>query len=318
MMAAEELGIPYDKVRADHRRHRLARLQRPHRRQPRHLLQPAWRRSRPRATRSSELCARAAKIWEHAGRRRRAGRTAPCEPAGANAGKFEPLSLKEIAAHRRQDRRADRRPLRASTPTAPAPSFGTHICDVEVDPETGRVDGPALHGRPGRRQGDPPELRRGPVPGRRRAGHRLGAQRGVHLRRRTAGCRTPGFLDYRMPVASDLPMIDTVIVEVPNPQPSLRRARRRRDADRAAAGGDRQRDRATPPASASPSCRCRRPRCSRRSTRPAPRARRRSNRHQARSHTARACACTSFPIAGKGASIIASRTSAHSGSGRCA
>jgi len=27
----------------------------------------------------------------------------------------------------------------------------------------------------------------------------------------------PGFLDYRMPVASDVPMIDTVIVEVPNP-----------------------------------------------------------------------------------------------------
>ena len=26
-----------------------------------------------------------------------------------------------------------------------------------------------------------------------------------------------GFLDYRVPVASDVPMIDTVIVEVPNP-----------------------------------------------------------------------------------------------------
>ena len=26
-----------------------------------------------------------------------------------------------------------------------------------------------------------------------------------------------GFLDYRCPVASDLPMIDTVLVEVPNP-----------------------------------------------------------------------------------------------------
>ena len=26
-----------------------------------------------------------------------------------------------------------------------------------------------------------------------------------------------GFLDYRVPVASDLPMIDTVMVEVPNP-----------------------------------------------------------------------------------------------------
>ena len=27
----------------------------------------------------------------------------------------------------------------------------------------------------------------------------------------------PSFLDYRMPVTSDLPMIDTLIVEVPNP-----------------------------------------------------------------------------------------------------
>ena len=27
----------------------------------------------------------------------------------------------------------------------------------------------------------------------------------------------PGFLDYRIPVASDLPMIETIIVEVPNP-----------------------------------------------------------------------------------------------------
>jgi CO/xanthine dehydrogenase Mo-binding subunit len=26
-----------------------------------------------------------------------------------------------------------------------------------------------------------------------------------------------GFLDYRMPLASDLPMIDAVVVEVPNP-----------------------------------------------------------------------------------------------------
>ena len=28
----------------------------------------------------------------------------------------------------------------------------------------------------------------------------------------------PGFLDYRIPVASDLPMIETIIVEVPNPK----------------------------------------------------------------------------------------------------
>ena len=28
----------------------------------------------------------------------------------------------------------------------------------------------------------------------------------------------PGFLDYRMPVCSDLPMLDAVIIEVPNPK----------------------------------------------------------------------------------------------------
>jgi len=28
----------------------------------------------------------------------------------------------------------------------------------------------------------------------------------------------PGFLDYRCPVASDLPMIEAVMVEVPNPR----------------------------------------------------------------------------------------------------
>ncbi len=37
-----------------------------------------------------------------------------------------------------------------------------------------------------------------------------------------------GFLDYRMPVASDLPMIDTLIVEVAESVASVRRARRRR------------------------------------------------------------------------------------------
>ena len=28
----------------------------------------------------------------------------------------------------------------------------------------------------------------------------------------------PGFLDYRVPVCSDLPMIDAILVEVPNPR----------------------------------------------------------------------------------------------------
>ncbi len=40
----------------------------------------------------------------------------------------------------------------------------------------------------------------------------------------------PGFLDYRMPVCSDLPMLDTVMVEVPNPKHPQGVTRRRRSA----------------------------------------------------------------------------------------
>ena len=45
-----------------------------------------------------------------------------------------------------------------------------------------------------------------------------------------------GFLDYRCPVASDLPMIEAVLVEVPNPRHPFGVTRRWRGADRAADG----------------------------------------------------------------------------------
>jgi CO/xanthine dehydrogenase Mo-binding subunit len=96
------------------------------------------------------------------------------------------------------------------------PAFGVHICDVEVDPETGRVEvvrytvvqdaGRAVHQSyvEGQMQG--------------------GAAQGIgwalneeYVFDADGKMENPGFLDYRMPVASDLPMIDTVIVEVPNP-----------------------------------------------------------------------------------------------------
>ena len=54
----------------------------------------------------------------------------------------------------------------------------------------------------------------------------------------------PGFLDYRCPVASDLPMIDAVLVEVPNPAHPYRREGRGRGQHLPADGGDRQCDRA--------------------------------------------------------------------------
>ncbi len=94
--------------------------------------------------------------------------------------------------------------------------FGTHICDVEVDPETGRVTvvrytaiqdvGRAIH--PGYVEG---QLQGGAAQG---IGWALNEE---YVYDEQGRLQNAGFLDYRMPVASDLPMIDTVLVEVPNP-----------------------------------------------------------------------------------------------------
>ncbi len=96
------------------------------------------------------------------------------------------------------------------------PGFGTHICDVEVDPETGRVTilrytaiqdvGKAIH--PSYVEG---QLQGGAVQG---IGWALNEE---YVYDAEGRLQNTGFLDYRVPVASDLPMIDTVLVEVPNP-----------------------------------------------------------------------------------------------------
>ena len=99
---------------------------------------------------------------------------------------------------------------------------------------------PALHGHPGRRHGHPPVLRGGADPGRRGAGHRLGAERGVLLQRRRpdAELQLPG-----LPHAHGAGPADDRHRGGGGAQPraSLRRARRGRGAHRAAHGGHRQR-----------------------------------------------------------------------------
>ena len=136
-------------------------------------------------------------------------------PASSNAGDFEPLSLGDIAAMAAKTGG----PIsgRASINAQGAgPAFGTHVCDVEVDRETGRVTvlrytvaqdaGRAIH----------PSYVEGQMQG--------GVAQGIgwalneeYIYGEDGRLQNPGFLDYRIPVASDLPMIDTVIVEVPNP-----------------------------------------------------------------------------------------------------
>ena len=102
------------------------------------------------------------------------------------------------------------------SPTGVGGSFATHIVDVEVDPDTGKIDilrytavqdvGKAVH----------PSYVEGQIQG--------GAVQGIgwalneeYVFNDSGSMDNPTFLDYRMPTSLDLPMIDTVLVEVANP-----------------------------------------------------------------------------------------------------
>ena len=96
------------------------------------------------------------------------------------------------------------------------PCFGTHIVDVEVDPETGKVTilrytavqdvGKAIH--PSYVEG---QIQGGVVQG---IGWALNEE---YIYDDEGHLLNASLLDYRMPTALDLPMIETVVVEVTNP-----------------------------------------------------------------------------------------------------
>ena len=137
------------------------------------------------------------------------------KPSGANAGNFDPIPMAEIT----KNMGSTGGPISGhfeATPEGAGVSFGTHIVDAEVDPETGKTAvvrytviqdaGKAIH----------PTYVEGQFQG--------GAAQGIgwalneeYIYGEDGRLQNSIFLDYRVPVASDLPMIDTVIVEVPNP-----------------------------------------------------------------------------------------------------
>jgi CO/xanthine dehydrogenase Mo-binding subunit len=101
-------------------------------------------------------------------------------------------------------------------PPGPGPSIGVHLVDIEVDTETGKVEilrytaaqdaGKAIH----------PAYVEGQIQG--------GAVQGIgwalneaYIYNDDGALLNSSFLDYRMPTSLDLPMIDTIIVEVANP-----------------------------------------------------------------------------------------------------
>lgn len=155
-----------------------------------------------------QMTERAAKLWE-------------CDPADVSfdGGVFrrngESLSFKELAAKLGETGG----PVvgRATVdPHGCGGAFATHIVDVEVDEETGKVSilrytaiqdaGKAIH--PSYVEG---QIQGGSVQG---IGWALNEE---YFFDDQARMRNASFLDYRMPTTFDVPMIDAVIVEVPNP-----------------------------------------------------------------------------------------------------
>ena len=100
-------------------------------------------------------------------------------------------------------------------PAGEGNSYAVHIADVEIDPETGKTEvlrytsiqdaGKAVH--PSYVEG---QMQGGAVQG---IGWALNEE---YFFGANGGMMNPTFLDYRMPTSLDLPMIDTVIVEVAN------------------------------------------------------------------------------------------------------
>ena len=213
MMAAEELGIEYDKVRtivADTNSIGYNDVTDGSR------VTFSVGLATIEAARAAikTMCARAAMVW---------GidadavewKDGAAVPTGHNAGEFPPMTLAEIA----RDAFKTGGPIAGhheGNADGAGVSFGVHLVDVEVDPETGFTKilrytvfqdaGKAIH--PAYVEG---QMQGGAVQG---IGWALNEE---YIYGEDGKLQNAGFLDYRIPVASDLPMIDAVILEIPNP-----------------------------------------------------------------------------------------------------
>ncbi len=214
MMAAEEFGIPVDRIRSQ-----LADT---------NSLGYNRVTAGSRTTFSSgmivvdsarkiiaELCRRAAKMW-NVPEEGVVFEDGHCRPASSNVGDFPPLSMKDIASKTTYTMGAICGHSEMNV-TGAGPGFAVHIVDVDVDKETGLVGvkrytivedaGKAIS--PLQVEG---QFQGAAVQG---IGWALNEE---YVFGEDGKLQNAGFLDYRMPVASDVPMIDTVIVEVANPK----------------------------------------------------------------------------------------------------
>jgi xanthine dehydrogenase molybdenum-binding subunit len=161
------------------------------------------------------LVERAAKIWECDPSEVSYGDDGTLTGPNDKAGKPRSLTFKQIAAQLPRTGGTIEVGANVNRNTQ-GPAFAGHICDVEVDPDTGKVDvlrytaiqdvGTAIH----------PSYVEGQIQGGASQGIAMALMEEYYLDDKGRMVNN-SFLDYRMPTALDLPMLDTVLVEVPNP-----------------------------------------------------------------------------------------------------
>lgn len=213
MMAAEELGIPYENIRtivADTNSLGYNDVTDGSR------VTFAVGLATIKAARDAiqKMCSRVARLWE-IDEDAVIWEDGFAKPAGSNAGDFKPMSIAEIAAIANNTGGPIAGHYEVNADGAGV-SFGVHLVDVEIDPETGHTTvlrytvfqdaGKAVH--PSYVEG---QMQGGAVQG---IGWALNEE---YIYDKDGLLQNPGFLDYRVPVASDLPPIEAVILEIPNP-----------------------------------------------------------------------------------------------------
>jgi CO/xanthine dehydrogenase Mo-binding subunit len=162
-----------------------------------------------------QMTARAAKIWEVEENQVEYGDDGVIRGPKDAEGKDRSFSFKQLAGQLPRTGGTIEAGANINKNT-PGPSFGGHICDVEVDKDTGKVTvlrytavqdvGTAIH----------PSYVEGQIQGGVAQGLGMALTEEYYFNKDGAMMNS-SFLDYRMPTAFDLPMIETILLEVPNP-----------------------------------------------------------------------------------------------------
>ena len=174
-------------------------------------------------------------------------------PAGSNAGAFEPLDLAAIALKAGRTGGPINAEVSVNAQGAGA-GFGAHICDVTVDKETGHVTVERYTAIQdvGEERSTHPSYVEGQIQGGAVQGIGWSAERGAHLQRPRANWRTRASWITAARSPRTCPMIEAVLVEVPNPRHPFRSSAWRGRG----AGSSHPWRRSVMPSAAPPACAC--------------------------------------------------------------